>query len=282
MSLANFVPTVWSAKILQEMDKAHILVPLCNREYEGEIRGFGDTVKINAVGDITVNNYAPNVTEITPEQLTAPQSVLEIDQAKYFAFYIDDVDDAQTKPKVMGEAMRKAAYALSDTADQLIAGFHSQASVTIAATGLTTDGGNMLQALSNTARALDENNVPSQGRWMVVPPWFHQYMIRAEILQTDGSITADASYRNSYIGKSFGFDVYMSNNLSTGVATAHPRAHYVMAGVQRAMSFAEQIVKVEAYRPENSFSDAVKGLHVYGAKVIQPNALVRINASATE
>ena len=282
MSVANFKPTVWSAELFQELDKSHILVNLCNRDYEGDITGYGDQVKINAVGDVTVSNYAPNVTSITPQQLTAAQTILEIDQAKCFAFYIDDVDQAQTKPKLMGEAMRKSAYALADTADRWIGSFHTAAGVTVTSTGILNTGADVLNSLSNAARALDENNVPSQGRWMVVPPWFHQLLIRAEVMQTDGSIVADQSYRNGFVGKSYGFDIYISNNLSTGIATAHPRAHYIMAGVQRAMSFAEQVVKLEAYRPENSFSDAVKGLHVYGARVVDPNALVRINASATE
>ena len=281
MSIRNFVPTLWSAKIFQELDKAHILVPLCNRDYEGEIRNYGDTVKINAVGDITVSNYAPNVTSITPEQLAASQTVLEIDKAKYFAFYIDDVDNAQTNPKLMNEAMRKAAWALADVSDQLIAGFYGSAGTTVGCTGIHADGTEALPVLSDAARALDENNVPSQGRWVVVPPWFHQRLINAEVLLTDGSIVADASYRNGYVGKAYGFDVYMSNNLTTGISTVGNRSHYGLAGVNRAMSFAEQIVKVEAYRPENSFADAVKGLHVYGAKVIDPNALVQVNISDT-
>lgn len=83
MSVRNFVPTIWSAKLFQELDKSHVLVPLCNRDYEGEISNYGDQVKINAVGDIAVNNYAPNVTSITPQQLDAQQTVLEIDKAKY-------------------------------------------------------------------------------------------------------------------------------------------------------------------------------------------------------
>jgi len=282
MSVRNFVPTIWSAKLFQELDKAHILVNLANRDHEGEISGFGDQVKINQVGNITVSNYAPNVTEITPEQLTAAQTILEINQSKYFAFYIDDVDNAQTKPKLMGEAMRKSAYALADTADQLIAGFHSEAHVTVASTSLAVAGTNALTPLAQAARRLDEANVPSQGRWIVIPPWFHQRLVLNKILETDGSVSAENAYTNGFVGRAFGFDVYMSNNLSTGVSTTETESHYSMAGTQRAISFAEQIVKMEAYRPENSFSDAVKGLHVYGAKVIDPNALVRINMSTTE
>jgi hypothetical protein len=282
MSVRNFVPTIWSAKLFQELDKAHILVNLANRDYEGEIRGYGDQVKINAVGDVTVSDYAPNVTSITPQQMTAAQTILEIDQSKYFSFYIDDIDNAQTKPKLMGEAMRKAAYGLADVADQLIAGFHSDAGVTVASTSLAAAGTDILTPLAQTARRLDEANVPAQGRWLVVPPWFHARLVLNKVLETEGSVSAENAYTNGFVGRAFGFDIYMSNNLSTGVSTTATESHYGLAGTSRAISFAEQIVKMEAYRPENSFSGAVKGLHVYGAKVIDPNALVRINMSTTE
>lgn len=280
MSVRNFVPTIWSAKLFQELDKAHVLVSLANRDYEGEIKAYGDQVKINAVGDITVSNYAPNVTSITPEQLTAAQTILEIDQAKYFAFYIDDVDDAQSNPKLMSEAMRKAAWGLGDKSDQLIAGFYTDAGVTVASTDVTNT--TILDVLANTARELDENNVPQQGRWMVIPPWFHHKLVVNQIMETDGSVSADAAYSNGFIGRAYGFDIYMSNNLSTGPsAGTNLKSHYGLAGTNRAVSFAEQIIKMEAYRPENAFSDAVKGLHVYGAKVIDPNALISLNIATS-
>lgn len=280
MSIRNFVPTIWSAQIFQELDTAHILVPLCNRDYEGEISNYGDTVRINSLGDITISNYAPNVTQITPQQLDAQQQVLEIDQAKYWAFYVDDVDRAQVKGNVFDEAMRKAAYALADDADQFVAAFWTDAGLTVASS--SAQPANALNILSDVARELDVANVPTQGRWLVVPPWFHQHMILAEILQTQGSIDANASYRNGFVGRSFGFDVYMSNNLSTGASgRAAARSHRALAGTNRAISWANQIVKTEAYRPEDAFSDAVKGLHVYGARVIDPNALVAVNISAT-
>jgi len=129
---------------------------------------------------------------------------------------------------------------------------------------------------------LDENNVPSQGRFMAIPPWFHQYLIKNKVLETEGSVSADEAYTSGFIGRAFGFDFYLSNNLTTGTrAIGALNSNYAIAGTSRAMSFAEQIVSVEAYRPENSFADAVKGLHVYGAKVIDPNALVQINISDT-
>ena len=279
MSVAQFKPTIWSAKLFMELDKAHVLVGLANRDYEGEIRGYGDQVKINGLGDITVFNYAPNVTSITPQQLAAEQTILKIDQSKGFAFYIDDVDAAQVKPKLMAEAMRKAAVALGNVSDQLIAGFHTDAGVNVSSTSVTV--ANALSVIAEAAEGLDENDVPMQGRWMVIPPWFHSKLVLNKILETDGSVDANNAYGNGFVGRAFGFDMYMSNNLTSGTSTSVTNSHYALAGTSRAISFAEQIVKMEAYRPENSFSDAVKGLHVYGAKVVDPNALASIMISTT-
>jgi hypothetical protein len=278
LSVQNFIPTVWSAKLFQTLDKSHVLVNRCNRDYEGEISDYGDSVKINAIGEITIGNYQKNVTSITPEQLDDAQTILNIDQAKYFAFYVDDVDQAQTKPKVMGEAMRKAGYALADTADRFIAAKYSEAGNTVTGAGSTAvTSARVVGVLGYAGQLLDEKNVPTQGRWMVVPPWFHTKLVLAKILQTDGSVVADPEFANGYIGRAMGFDIYLSNNITT-TGTVPNVTSYVMAGHPRAISFAEQIVKMEAYRPENSFSDAVKGLHVYGGKVIDPNALVSITA----
>ena len=279
MSVRQFVPTIWSAKLFQELDKAHVLVNRANRDYEGEISAYGDQVKINAVGDITVANYAPNVTSITPQQLSAAQTILTIDQSKYFAFFIDDVDNAQTKPTLMGEAMRKAAYALADTADQLIAGFYTQAGVTVTSTSVSV--ATCLTILADAGKALDEGNVPQGGRWLVIPPWFHAKLVLNKIMETDGSVVADPAYSNGFVGRAFGFDIFMSNNLTTSNSTGTLGSHYALAGTARAISFAEQIVKMEAYRPEDSFSDAVKGLHVYGSKVIDPNALISLNITTS-
>jgi hypothetical protein len=279
MRVRQFVPTIWSAELFQELDKAHVLVNRANRDYEGEISAYGDQVKINAVGDITVANYAPNVTSITPQQLSAAQTILTIDQSKYFAFFIDDVDNAQTKPTLMGEAMRKAAYALADTADQLIAGFYTQAGVTVTSTSVSV--ATCLTILADAGKALDEGNVPQGGRWLVIPPWFHAKLVLNKIMETDGSVVADPAYSNGFVGRAFGFDIFMSNNLTTSNSTGTLGSHYALAGTARAISFAEQIVKMEAYRPEDSFSDAVKGLHVYGSKVIDPNALISLNITTS-
>lgn len=262
---------------MTHLDKAHVLVNRCNRDYEGEIRSFGDTVRIGYIGDITIGNYSPNNTSITPEELTAVQSLLTIDQAKYFAFKIDDVDNAQTKPKLMDEAMQRAAYGLGDTVDQAIAALYSQAGESVTTEASSMNSASTLEALGAVVQRLDENNVSSAGRFIVVPPWVHTKILLANILQTDGSVDANQTFANGYVGRVLGLDVFVSNNITT-TGTAPSYTSYCMAGTRDAITYAEQVVKVEAYRQEASFSDAVKGLLVYGYRVLQPNALVSLKA----
>ena len=273
MALQNFIPTVWSARLLENLHKSQVFASIANRDYEGEISGAGDTVKINGIGPITVGSYTKNVTSITPETLDDASVNLLIDESKYFAFKIDDVDKAQTRPKVMNEAMREAAYALSDTADQTIAAFYASASVTEASTSVKS--GNILALISKLGQRLDENNVPRSGRWLVVPPWFHAKMVISDITFKTDNIQVMSE---GFVGRALGFDVYMSNNVANTTTTSTPVSR-IMAGTRRAIAFAEQIASIEAYRPEASFSDAVKGLHVYGTKVVDPKSLVALTAT---
>ena len=120
MSVAKFIPTIWSARLLEHLDKAHVYAALVNRDYEGEIKNFGDKVKINQIGDITIKDYTKGSDIDDPEELTGSDQELVIDQAKYFNFSIDDVDNAQTNPKLMDEAMQRAAYGMNDTTDSWI------------------------------------------------------------------------------------------------------------------------------------------------------------------
>jgi hypothetical protein len=198
---------------------------------------------------------------------------LLIDQAKYFAFQVDDVDAVQANVSVMQKAMSKAAYKLSETVDQAIGGLYGSAANTV--TDATFDSSLAFNTIATARQYLDENGVPKAGRWLVLPPWAITKLLLAKILNTEGSVNADSELSNGWVGRVMGFDVYESNNL-TQSGTAPAYTTYGLAGVRDAISFAEQIVKVEAYRPEGNFSDAVKGLHVYGYKVIQPKGLVAL------
>jgi hypothetical protein len=216
---------------------------------------------------------------MTVQPLIGLDQTLVIDKADYFHFFVDDVDKAQNNPKVMGEAMRKAAVALAETADARIAGLYTEAGIvmTTQVTGPTV----VIESLARYHQKLDENNVPYNGRWLVVPPWYYSNMLLAGIgmppstNQGPKNIDATGSFEAGRIGRVMGFDIYMSNNLSEGPShTAAIPEHYIMAGSPDAITFADQIASVEAYRPELQFADAVKGLHVYGMKVVQPKALL--------
>jgi N4-gp56 family major capsid protein len=285
MSINNFIPAVWSAQLLSELQKSLVYANLCNRDYEGEISGFGDQVKINSLGAVSVGNYTKNTDIADPETLTDAQRILIIDTAKYFNFQIDDVDKAQQKPKVMGEAMKNAAYALADAADQKIAGLYTGISATntlgsdttpkvidvAAGTGIVP----AYETLVDLGTTLTEANVPKQGRWVVLPPWYVGLLQKDTRFVGAGTQKTDDVLANGFIGRAAGFDIFESNN----VPNVSGAKYKVIAGYSGALSYAEQIVDVEAYRPEKRFADAVKGLHVYGAKVTRPTGLALLVCS---
>lgn len=275
MALDNFIPAVWSARLLANLYKSLVYgqVGVVNREYEGEISDVGDSVRINAIGPVAIGTYTKNTNISAPETLTDAQTALIIDQSRYFNFQVDDVDRVQQKPKVMNDAMREAAYALGDAADQVIAGLHSEAStsnllgstVSPKTISAATDA---YEYLVDLGVLLDQSNVPSQGRWAVVPPWYHGLLLKDDRFVGVATASAEQALRNGQIGEAAGFAVMKSNNVPVSSTD-----YKVMAGYVGAISFAEQISKVEAYRPELRFADAVKGLHLYGAKVVRPAGL---------
>lgn len=279
--LSEFRPTIWSSKLIVDVDKALVFGNVANRDYQGEITGKGNVVKINEIGDITVSNYSENE-DITISTLTGAQKELVIDQAKYFAFSVDDVLAAQANVSVMSAAMQKAAHALSDTVDQYIASLYAQAGIvdtsdfgsTGASRTLYATGGidpNMVTMITDMHRELDEHDAPSMGRWIVVPPFMHQYLKYAQIVDnsTGGLKTADSqAMGNGFIGSGLGFNWYASNNVN--VSSTQYR---VMFGTPDAISFAGQVTKIESGRVEKQFGDFVKGLYVYCAKVVRPDHL---------
>jgi len=279
MALTNFIPEIWSARLLQNLHKSLVYGQpgIVNRDYEGEIREAGDTVRINAIGPVTISTYTRNSDLGTPEALTDAQTVLTITESKTFNFQIDDLDKVQQKPQVMDEAMREAAYALRDVLDQYIAAMYTQASTsnligTTASpkTDILSGGTNKsYDYLVDLSVKLDEANVPEDGRWVVVPPWYHGVLLKDSRFVNTGSAQAESRLANAVIGQAAGFTVIKSNNVPNTTATKYR----IVAGHNMAWSMAMQLAKIEAYRPEKRFADAVKGLQLYGAKVIRPQAL---------
>ncbi|MGC4378263.1 phage capsid protein [Fictibacillus sp. Mic-4] len=280
MSLQSFIPTIWSARLLQALQKSLVYgqPTIINRDYEGGIRNAGDTVKINTVGDVTIGDYTKNTNMSDPETLTDATRTLQITQSKYFNFQVDDIDKAQQNPKVMGQAMQNAAYALRNAADQFIASHYVDALHKIGddTTPVQPAKTDAYEYLVDLSVKLDEANVPEEGRFVIVPPWYEGLMLKDDRFVKAGNLPSDARLLNGQIGRAAGFDVLKSNNVPK--VTGANENFKIIAGHNIAWSYAEQINQVEAYRPEKRFADALKGLHLYGAKVVRPEALAVLSA----
>jgi hypothetical protein len=282
MAITNFIPEIWSADLLSSLKKNLVFAGpgVANRNYEGEIAEAGDTVKIASISRPTIGTYTKNLTTITPENLTDAQRSLLIDQSKYFAFEVDDIDLRQAKNggALLTEAATEAAYGLADVADQVVAALYTgvDAANAISTTSITT-AALAVTGLINLKVKLDNANVPTQGRYVIVPPWYHGLLLASDLFVRVDASGNDTALRNGVVGRAFGFDVMVSNNCVNVTGDDY----IVQAGYPGAVSFAEQIVKVEAYRPENAFSDALKGLHVYGAKLVRPTGIATLTASIT-
>ena len=274
MSVDRFVPSLWAATLLENLNDAHVAVNLCNRNYEGDISQSGDTVRITSIGRVTIDNYVKNSTSISPETLDDSQQVLTIDQAKYFAFQVDDVDARQVRDDgaLMDVAMRDAAWGLGDAADtSVLAAMQSQGATGNALGALTIGTGNVdaYENIVDLAVKLDENNVPRSGRWCIIPPWYHGWLQKNANFVSYGTQANREDLENGIIGAAAGMRIVVSNNLPS----ASTGRNYVIAGHEMGVTYAEQINSVEAYRQESAFSDAVKGLHLYGYKITRPYVL---------
>lgn len=284
MAITHFIPTVWAASLLAALDTALVYAQegVCNRDYDGDVRGVGDKVKINSIGDVTIKTYTKNADIDAPQELTSTQQELVLSQAHYFNFAVDDVERVQSKPDVLQEAMRRSAYGLRNTADSYVAGVmvagvsagNSIGSDAAPKTDLGTLG-NAYNYLVDLAVALDKTDTPDFARFVIVPPWFHGLLLKDERFITSGSEMSAETLRNGQVGEAAGFRILKSNNVPNVTGAKYK----IIAGHSIATSYVEQILEVEAFRPERRFSDAIKGLHVYGAKVVRGANLAMLVAN---
>ena len=273
MAINNFIPTVWSETLYHELDRAYVGVRNCSRDFEGDIRGKGDTVKICGVGTVSVFDYTKNTDMSAPETLSESVRTLLIDRAKGFNFQIDDIDRAQQSPKLMSEAMRVAADALANAADQYIYSLYTEAAEenTVSREGVTHDS--MLDLLIEARKRLIAAGVTGSDVVLEVSPDVAALILKAKILTSDNN---DETLESGYIGSFVGFRVYVSGNIAQ-VTDGDKLYHKCIARTRRAVAFAEQLSEINAYRPEKRFADAVKGLHLYGAKLIYPAEYVLLD-----
>jgi N4-gp56 family major capsid protein len=279
MAITQMLPQIWSARILAKLEKNLVFAQpgVVNRDYEGDIRADGDRVHIHSFNDLTVSSYTKNSTTISYENLTDSRVTLLIDQSKYFAFSVDDIDTAQIRPELIDAAADRAAYQLAEVADSYIAGLYSGASTSAPDNTIETSqftSTNVYQKLVELSVAMDAVNLPAGGRFIVVPPW-----VKGLLLQNSSFVTAAKpdAVLNGEIGQIAGIRILVSNNVKT--TGTSPVVSHMMAGHPSALAYAEQIVDLEGLRLESSFSDAVRGLHLYGAKVLDGARLFDLQAN---
>lgn len=275
MSL-TFIPTVWAARLLSALDKELVYgqTNVCNRDYEGDIRVAGNTVKIASIGNVTVDDYTKDTPIGDPEILTDETQTLSISQQKYFHFFVDSIDRAQMNVNVLDEAMSRASWKLRDAADTYIAGLMSAAvpagnTIGTAVTPQVPTADDAYEYLVDLGVLLDEANTPLSGRFCVVPAWFHGLLLKDDRFVRSGTAAGDRRLMNGEAGEAAGFTILKSNNVPNTAGSAYR----IIAGHRIATTYAEQVLDVQAYRPEQLFGDAVKGLHVYGAKVVRDTSL---------
>lgn len=284
MAVTNFVPDLWSANLLVALRKNHVGAAICNRDYEGEIKRQGDSVKITSVNRPTIGTYTPH-TDITVEDIDDATRSLVVDQAKYFAFELDDVERAQAVDGagLMAQATSEAGYGLKDVLDAyvlttLAAGVSASAPDNSVAEATISSASAAYDRLVDMAVLLDNSNVPEEGRWAVITPAFHGWLLKDSRFVGSGDAPGAATRANGRVGEAAGLQIFKSNNLPDGPGAGAGKN--LLAGYRGAATLAEQIVSVEAARMEKRFADMVKGLHVYGLKVTRAEALVSADTIA--
>lgn len=306
MPLNDFIPSVWSPKVLVALEKQHVYASLFNRDYQGDIANMGDTVRITGIGEITVSNYSKDQDIAAPQALTDAQTSLTINQAKYFNFALDDVDARMSVAKdILDIAAERAAYDVADAIDQYCAGFYVDAATQNLVGSASSPVTPQLQTQANVGggqgvydylivlnQLLTQSLVTKANRWAVIAPWMTTLLIqdirfssfntpdaRATLMTRMLDASGGALGMDAYIGRIAGMDVYESNNAphlvngSGGGYGTTGAVDVVLAGHSSGLSYAENLVKVEKYRPPYRFADAIKGLHLFGAKTVRPQAI---------
>jgi hypothetical protein len=272
MAIVSSIPKLVSTKLLMDLHNNLVAKKICTMDTGSDIKKIGDTVTFTGLAKPTIKPYSGT---IAPETLKDAGVTLLIDQQNYYAFYVDDIEAFRSVLDLKGTSISEAAYGLRDTADKYVLGLYEDAATTISATITPTI------ALSTTAticRKMEEINIKPGQRWMVIPPWFKEKLVLAgvkfSILEGIGGAKDGLSMAQEY-----DCDIYVSNNLTTTGAEGSYNTQ-CLAGSYNAIVYAEQILKSRVIeKVSGSFSAQCDGLHVFGAKVIKPKELIRINAT---
>ena len=267
MSVQNFIPTVWSRHIMDDLEKETILVDHCHRRYEGDVKQAG-SVKILGVGEPTIGDY--NKSDIDIEAMSDTSQELVINQAKYFSFYVDDVDEAQSVPGLPEEYRRKAVHKLAVARDACVADLIKVCKNVTEVTELTAEA--MVDGVDDAIVALRNRDFNEDGVIELSPKAYSLFKKHLIQISTD-----NPDYiKKGYVGMYDGFRVFMSTNMATESGYT-----YCCVRGEKAIAFAGQLTKVTAQPAEKRFADIVKGLDVFGAKTIDEKRIQVIKVPLT-
>lgn len=295
----TFIPEIWSGKLLEKFYDATVLAAISNTDYEGEIRNKGDTIHIRQRPDIVINDYTPD-TELAVQRPNAPIVDLTIDYAKYFNAIVDDVyeiqadmdmmsmwaEDASEQMKIVIDSEILANVFLGSAAADNLGSTAGRISndIDLGATGSPlllvprspgvgeTEVTDLIIAMG---QVLDEQNIPENGRWLIIPAWMAAMIKKSELRDVSLSGDGTSMLRNGRLGMIDRFTLYMSNLLPAGVAGGLAAGETaIFAGHNIAPTFASQMSKMETMRSERTFGTLMRGLQVYGCDIIKPEALV--------
>lgn len=287
----NFIPEIWSSKLVENFYDASVLTAISNTDYEGEIKAHGDKVQIRLTPEVTVRPYQKGM-NLTVERPDKPKITLEIDQGEYFACIEDDVDKVQADINLMDEWSKDASEKMKLAIDAKVltnilpdistfnmgatAGRISQ-SINLGSAGapVQVTKTNVLDLLVDAGTVLDEANVSESGRFLIIPAWMAGLIKKSDL--KDASLTGDSSsvLRNGRLGMIDRFTLYTSHNLNSVVDSTY-RCFSVIGGHKMGLTFASQMTEMESLRAESTFGNIIRGLQVYGYKVVKGEALTKL------
>ncbi len=280
MSVENFIPEVWLARVLTSLERQHVFMSAANTSFQGAISGMGSQVKFNQIGDITILDYVKNQTTLTVQELTDAQRNLLIDTAKYFAFKVDDVDAVQVNVELSSAASKKGGEGLANQVDLSIAGLWNQSGLArnTAASPVSLTSSNIEAELLAVGEQMDDADIGRDGRFMVIPSWVHTRMVQAGLTTKTQN---DELFTNGRLFRVLGFDFLMSNNVSHATPATNTGGRLITGIRGESYGVAMQLSEMEAYRQTSEgFGDVVKGLLLYGVKTIRPDTQLTFYATA--
>lgn len=289
----NFIPEIWSGKLIENFYDATVLAAISNTDYEGEIRSQGDTVNIRTIPNITIRDYVKGQ-NLVVENPDKPKLQLLIDKGEYFACVEDDIDRVQSDVKLMDMWTKDASEQMKIKIDQRVqtdvlpdiasgnkgstAGAQSSAfnlGTTASPLSVTKDGAggtaSVVDLIVDLGTVLDEANAPEAGRFLVIPARMAGLIKKSEL--KDASLAGDTTsvIRNGRLGMVDRFTLYVSHNLKVDSGGKYN----IISGHKMGFTFASQMTEMETIRSETTFGNIVRGLQVYGYKVVKPEALAQ-------